>query len=103
MLPICGHMLEKTQIHACESFHRYFGEHFTSPRPNIYTFLEGLREEQERTVMKQRSTQKTSAKRKCIREKYNKRKELREKYEAKEMTQQEFLTEMCMLMLPALV
>ena len=33
-----------TTTNACESFHRHFGAHFKSPKPNMYEFLERLKD-----------------------------------------------------------
>ncbi|GFR81141.1 hypothetical protein ElyMa_005917300 [Elysia marginata] len=40
---------------SCESFHKYFGENFTSPHPNIYKFIEGLQNEQKIIIIKRQS------------------------------------------------
>ena len=86
----------------CESFHRYFGQHFSSPSPNIFTFLDALEQEQDRTILKIRSmTRKiTIAKRKAQREKEEKRHRLKYQLEQGEIKIEEFINQMYVQMLP---
>ena len=74
---------------ACESFHRYFADHFTRHSPNIFLFLEGLNAEQERTRLKIRSHS-NPIKRKDQRQKEDKRREIIGKLRGGEITMEEF-------------
>lgn len=84
---------------ACESFHRYFGDHFTRHSPNIFHFLEGLNAEQERIRLKIRSHS-NPIKRKDQRQKEDKRREIIGMLRGGEITMEEFVKQMGFLMLP---
>ena len=87
---------------ACESFHRYFGDHFTRHSPNIFLFLEGLNAEQERTRLKIRSHS-NPIKRKDQRQKEDKRREIIGMLRGGEITMEEFVKQMGFLMLPVIM
>ena len=87
---------------ACESFHRYFGDHFTRHSPNTFLFLEGLNAEQERTRLKIRSHS-NPIKRKDQRQKEDKRRAVIGMLRGGEITMEEFVKKMGFLMLPVVM
>ena len=86
----------------CESFHRYFGDHFTRHSANIFLFSEGLNAEQETTRLKIRSHS-NPIKRKDQRQKEDKRREIIGMLRGGEITLEEFVKQMGLLMLPVVM
>ncbi|GFR63693.1 hypothetical protein ElyMa_005489300 [Elysia marginata] len=48
----------KRKTNGCESFHRHFGHQFLSPHPNIFDWLEKIKEEQTKTALKVKAAMK---------------------------------------------
>ena len=89
-LATCG---LKTTNNGCESFHRHFGDLFRSPNPNIFDFLEHLKEIHTYNSIKLRSTNSRH-------KKGNNHAELHQQLRAKELTMGDFLAAVSKNMLP---
>lgn len=87
---------------SCESFHKHFKDSFYSSHPNIFTFLEQMREQQQLIISKIKSVASglTITKRKQQQIKNCKTIELISSYRNGEINQKTFLTQVCFKMLP---
>ena len=89
---------DASTTNACESFHRYFGQHFTCPKPNVFRFLDALEVEQERTLLKIRATNSRApkiAKRKMQRDKEQKRQMIMQQFQNHEIGLEDFIASKC--------
>lgn len=92
---------EVTTTNACESFHLHFSQNLNTEHPNIFRFLEAIKHEQEKTMLKLRSKgMPAPKKRKLMRDKKDRREALIEKYRQGNLSQAEFLHEMSTKMCP---
>ena len=81
-------MTEREQL--CELFHTKFNANFSAPSPNIYTFIEVIKQTQIDVNALKNSVNITKPPNKFLKKKKRMEK-MKQKYESKELTRFEFL------------